>query len=242
MIGGGCYGSYYVRQLCRANRAGAISWERMLVVDRDPSCAAVVRTDLEQHELRSPQPSIVVAEWTDFFRTYLGEWSGNAGSHISDSIVPSPLMPHLLYEWVRDRASDRWPGRSVSTVALTGRPETPWESSAPNGTHYVSFATWTCPVNCIEPEICPHTRAERTWTMPKAMEDYVAAERELGRQIDGPLIFHCTHRAYGVGMIPVNAVIDADIQVAGSAANTLSKFVVATVSHCHGAMNVLSIG
>jgi len=241
VIGGGCYGSYYVRQLGRADRADAISWERLLVVDRDPSCAISLDTELGQQELRSPPPSLVVAEWSDFFRRYLGEWTGEPRSQKSDSIVPSPLMPHLLYEWVRDRASDRWPDRSVSTVALNGKPETPWESSAPDGTHYVSFATWTCPVNCIEPAICPHTRSERTWTMPKAMEDYVVAERGLGRPVEGPLVFHCTHRAYGVGMIPVEAVVDADRYVETAASKAPARFVIATVSHCHGAINVLSV-
>ena len=241
MIGGGCYGSYYVRQLCRAERAEAISWDRLLVVDRNPSCAIALDAEFGQQELRSPPPSLVVAEWTDFFRSYLGEWRNNPDSRETDSIVPSPLMPHLLYEWVRDRASDRWPDRAVSTVALNGKPATPWESSAPDGTHYVSFATWTCPVNCIEPAICPHTRAERTWTMPKAMEDYVVAERALGRPIEGPLVFHCTHRTYGVGMIPVESAVDADLHVANAAGNAPARFVIATVSHCHGAINVLSV-
>ncbi|MEO5902800.1 MAG: hypothetical protein ABIQ55_02190 [Gemmatimonadaceae bacterium] len=242
VIGGGCYGSYYLRQLCRASRADAISWERLLVIDRNPSCAIALDPERERHGLSSPLPLLVVAEWSDFFSTYLREWTLNPDSRESDSIVPSPLMPHLLYEWVRDRASRRWPDRSVSTIALNEKPETPWQSSAPDGTHYVSFATWTCPVNCIEPEICPHTRGERTWTMPKAMEDYVAAERGAGRLIDGPLVFHCTHRAYGVGMIPVTAVVEADIQVAKTASDAPARFVIATVSHCHGAINVLSVG
>src|SRR3954468_6789507 len=38
VVGGGCYGSYYVRQLSRAADAGALSWERLVVVDRDPEC------------------------------------------------------------------------------------------------------------------------------------------------------------------------------------------------------------
>ncbi|HTK46432.1 MAG TPA: hypothetical protein VL328_00460, partial [Gemmatimonadaceae bacterium] len=39
VVGGGCYGSYYVRQLARAARAGAARWERLVVVDRDAACA-----------------------------------------------------------------------------------------------------------------------------------------------------------------------------------------------------------
>ena len=77
--------------------------------------------------------------------------------------------------------------------------------------------------------------------MPKAMEEYVAAEREAGRDIHGPLVFHCTHRTFGVGMIPVSAVIEADRIVAQAAGDGAASFAVATVSHCHGAINVLSV-
>ena len=38
IVGGGCYGSYYLRQLRRAAVAGAIAWKRLVVVDRDPAC------------------------------------------------------------------------------------------------------------------------------------------------------------------------------------------------------------
>lgn len=38
VCGGGCYGGYYVRQLARARTAGAIRFERLVVVDRDPGC------------------------------------------------------------------------------------------------------------------------------------------------------------------------------------------------------------
>ena len=39
IVGGGCYGSYYVRQLGRAQRAGAADWDELIVVDRDPACS-----------------------------------------------------------------------------------------------------------------------------------------------------------------------------------------------------------
>ncbi len=241
VIGGGCYGSYYVRQLGRASSAGVLSWDRVLVVDRNSECLLSSNGELEKSGGASPAPTLITADWLEFFRDYLGSWQRDQNSKPTDSIVPSPLMPHLLYDWVRDRAIDRWPDRSVETVPLGGTPDTPWQSAAPDGTHYASFATWTCPVNCIEPEICPHTRSDRTWTMPKAMEDYVASEMSRGSNISGPLVFHCTHRTFGVGMIPVASVIDADAFIARSADVLPSRFVVATVSHCHGAINVLAV-
>ncbi len=242
VVGGGCYGSYYVRQLCRASRAGAVTWDRVLVVDRNADCMVAAEIALEQPGLTSPHPVVVVSEWTAFFARYLSAWSSSRDSKSSDAIVPSPLMPHLLYEWVRDRAKDRWPGRQVLTRPIQTTLDTQWESAAPDGTRYVSFATWTCPINCIEPDTCPHTRSERTWTMPRAMERLVERSSEGVQKLAGPLVFHCTHRVFGVGMIPVDAVIEADNFVSKVAENGSAEVLVATVSHCHGAANVLSIG
>jgi hypothetical protein len=241
VVGGGCYGSYYVRQLGRANRAGAITWERVLVVDKNPACMVASNGGLSEPGLISANPILVVAEWTPFFREYLSGWAASTERRLTDAIVPSPLMPHLLYEWVRDRARERWPRREVETRPLGETAGTPWEAEARDGTRYVSFATWMCPINCIEPEVCPHTKGERTWTMPVAMQEFVDKSFPGNQKIEGPLVFQCTHRAYGVGMIPVEAVVRADEFIETIAATRPATVLVATVSHCHGAMNVLSV-
>ena len=151
-------------------------------------------------------------------------------------------MPHLLYEWLAARAHARWPGRVVRTVPLDRAPGTPWQRAAPDGTHYVSFAEWMCPVNCVEPAKCPATRGPRDWSMPPAIEAYAAAERAAGSPVAGPVVFHCTHRAYGVGMIDTSAAVAGDAFVSGAASASPARVLVATVSHCHGAVNLLSIG
>jgi len=38
VVGGGCYGSYYVRQLRRARSRGAVTIGELIVVDQDPAC------------------------------------------------------------------------------------------------------------------------------------------------------------------------------------------------------------
>ncbi len=50
VVGGGCYGSYYVRQLGRASRAGALEWERLLVVDKDQRCAVALGEETDTIE------------------------------------------------------------------------------------------------------------------------------------------------------------------------------------------------
>jgi hypothetical protein len=99
-----------------------------------------------------------------------------------------------------------------------------------------------CPINCVEPPLCPEIRGPRTWSLAPAMRAYVAAERARQRDILGPVLLHCTHRVYGVGMIDVRDVQAADAFVAEAGARGPARILVGTVSHCHGALNLLSVG
>jgi hypothetical protein len=241
IVGGGCYGSYYVRQLGRAARASALSAERVLVVDRDPAC----RVAAELQSERESNVEIVVSDWTSFFDSYLGAAAANAGASESerpDAIVPSPLMPHLMYEWIERRARARWPGRAIETRPLDPPSGIPWQKRGADGTQYVSFAEWECPVNCIEPALCPATRGARSWSMPPAIVAATEEARQHGRNLAGPVIFHCQHRAYGVGMFDTRDVVAGDALVQRTAAAGAAEVLVGTVSHCHGALTVLAIG
>lgn len=233
VVGGGCYGGYYVRQLARAERAGAVEWRTIIVVDRDVACAVA---NLASDDV-PPRLRLETAEWSSFFARYLGQAALDPERAAQDAIVPSPLMPHLMADWLSDRARERWPSRTISTEPLERAPDVPWQRAGEDGTHYVSYAEWMCPINCIEPDRCPHTRGERTWSLPPAMAQYVRSEGDEGRPMDGPFIFHCAHRAYGVGMIDVREVLAADRAIAardGSADEI--AFLVGTTSHCHGAL------
>ena len=236
IVGGGCYGSYYLRQLGRAQRAGAADWDELIIVDRDPACAV----SQGPSDALPPRTRLVVAEWHSYFDDYLSAAAGDAERR-RDAIVPSPLMPHLLADWLAARARRRWPDRAVRTEPLLVAPNVPWQRAGEDGTHYVSFAEWMCPINCIEPTRCPHTRGPRTWSLPNALRDYVDAERSRGRALEA-LVFHCTHRTFGVGMIDVADVVDADATIARDGVQGAASFLIGTVSHCHGALRRLAIG
>jgi hypothetical protein len=235
VVGGGCYGSYYVRQLGRARVATALDWSRLIVVDRDPLCRVAT-------EPRDATFEVVIQPWAEFFAGYLAAAATHPDASIADAIVPSPLMPHLLFDWLVVRARERYPDRRVEVRPLRTPPAVPWQRPSPNGeTHYVSFAEWMCPINCIEPQRCPKTRGARDWTMPAALHEHVVAERAAGHFLEGPIVFHCVHRAYGVGMIDVKDVVAADAQLTSIEDGRRADFLVGTVSHCHGALGVVSI-
>jgi hypothetical protein len=236
IVGGGCYGSFYAGQLERARARGRAVYRRLLIVDRNPTCQ--VARELGEDDTRQ----LVTREWGDFFDAYLGSVSTPMPDSSPDAIVPSPLMPHLMYEWLVRRARDRWPGRLIETRPVSVGPGTPYDASAPDGTRYVSFADWTCPTHCIEPAICPVIRAPRTWEMADAME---ALTRRLAgaHPTAGPVLFICEHRVFGVGMFDVSAVLagNAQVAVAGEQQSPVDVLV-GTVSSCHGAVNLLHLG
>lgn len=250
VVGGGCYGAYYVRQLGRASRAGALRWRRLVVVDRDSECrvAAIVagapRAGDEEWPAGavSPAPELVVAEWRAWFGDFLARAAGAPAASERDAVVPSPLMPHLMFDWVLERARARWPERSVEHLPLDRVPSTPWARAGRDGTMYVSFATWECPINCVEPARCPHTRGPRDWSLPVALRREADDWRSAGSGVAGPYVFAVTHRAYGVGMLDVRDVVAADRALRETGERGTAEVLVATTSHCHGAIGRIRIG
>jgi hypothetical protein len=206
------------------------------VVDRDHQCRFV--TEIGEDETRH----LVVQEWSTFFDEYLAEVEPPPAGDPGDTIVPSPLMPHLMYQWLVRRAQRRWPDRSIETRAVGRGPGTPYDVAAPDGTRYVSYADWTCPTHCIEPAICPVIRAPRTWEMSDALER-LTHTLDSSHPTAGPIVFRCEHRVFGVGMFDVMAVLEGDAAVAraGGTASAVDVLV-GTVSSCHGAVNLLHLG
>ena len=232
IVGGGCYGSWYLRQLRRARLAGAARWDELIVVDRSADC--MVSRDDMTHDFE-----LAVTDWSRFLDAFLDRTHDDVDT--GDAIVPSPLMPHLLYDWLLRRARARWPLRKVAVGPAGEVSGVRWQRAADDGGRYVSFADWMCPINCIEPARCPHTGEARDWTMPATVASHVEQSRGSPGELSAGVSFHCTHRVFGVGMIDVRDVLLADRLVAERAAKGASRILVGTVSHCHGALGVLEI-
>ena len=182
----------------------------------------------------------IASDWAAFFARWFVEAIEMAGLdaiHVPrDAVVPSPLMPHLLADWVASRLVVHRAGAVVTRVPLSSTPETPWQRSAPDLAHYASFATWMCPINCIEPPRCPETRGPRDWTMPAAVRVAAGEAASAGAPYDVIALFHTTHRVYGVGMFDVAAARATDLAIAAAHDHVRLRVLVASVSHCHGAL------
>jgi hypothetical protein len=233
IVGGGCYGTFYARQLDQARAKGKATYRSVVVVDRDPACKMVGELG------EAPDRRLVVSDWDPFFDQYL---SGTAEPGEDDVIVPSPFMPHLMFQWLVRRARIRWPGRRIEIRALDQGPGTPYDRSAVDGTRYVSFADWLCPTHCIEPSLCPVIRAPRTWEMSEAIIG-LRSRLNLRRSTAGPVLFVVRHLVFAVGTFSTRSVLAGDAEVAAAGAGgTPVDVLVGTLSACHGAVNLLHLG
>jgi hypothetical protein len=205
------------------------------VVDHNPDCQA-------KRELGdAPDRTFVAAEWRTFFDQFLAV--GPSGRPADDQIVPSPHMPHLMFEWVLRRAQQRWPSRAVSVTPVPGDLPTPYDRPGTSGTtRYVSWADWICPTHCIEPALCPAIGAERTWEMSDTVTALAEQLRASGRSVRGPALFICKHQVFGVGMFSADSVREGDRVVAEAGAERAAEVLVGTISSCHGALNLIQVG
>lgn len=233
MVGGGCYGTFYASQLAKAKARGKTDYRTVIVVDQNPDCQAV--RELGEADDRR----VVVSDWADFFDGFLTVRSSDAPTE--DQIVPSPHMPHLMFEWVLRRARARWPNRAVSVEPVPGEFPTPYDRPGADHTRYVSFADWICPTHCIEPALCPAIGAPRTWEMSDSVRDLADRLRADGRAVQGPALFVCKHQVFGVGMFSADAVRAGDRLVEDAVSGAEAEVLVGTISSCHGALNLLRI-
>jgi len=256
VVGGGCYGTFYATQLAKAKERGKAELRSVIIVDRDDGCRA--RRELPP----TPDRVFVTAEWGVFFDEFLGSprysgeggkgGGGGGGGGAGDYIVPSPHMPHLMFEWVRRRAVARWPRRAIAVDPVPGKLDLPYDRVGSDGTRFVSFAGWICPTHCIEPAVCPAIGSARTWEMASAISALAEQLRRSGQRVFGPALFICRHHVFGVGTFAVDAVLEGDQIVAnagagrgrgeGGAHAEPRSVLVGTISSCHGAVNLLRIG
>jgi hypothetical protein len=79
--------------------------------------------------------------------------------------------------------------------------------------------------------------------MADAVRALVERLRAGGRAVAGPALFVCKHHVFGVGTFAVDAVLGGDRLVAeAGASGAEASVLVGTISSCHGALNLLSIG
>lgn len=226
VIGGGADGVYYVRQLRRAAAAGRLRSPRVIVVDRKPDCAVAALP-----RAGDPALELAVADWDTWLVDELDALP--PGAHL----VPWHWAPHLLRHFLATHVG-RAGGRAARVGGLPAV-GTPYDRETREGDRALSYATWTCPPTCIEPALCPHTRGPKDWSLAGRL----ATPADGSLEPDGALVFPCLHLIWGVGTIPVAAILAARDRVLARLRERPEPALwrVGTASHCHGLLAGLEV-
>ena len=229
IFGGGCYGSFYARQLIRAADAG-IDVGEIIVVDHNE--------DPPAKSLSSPLLRFVAADWDSFCDSYFGALDEDN----PDQIVPPPFTPHLALRWLLRRLPDDRPDLKWGLEPLRRMPGTPYQHQSEGGPLTLSHADWICPVHCVEPATCPVTRGHRYWDLANTVRLWAGALEGGGQEVAQVHLFQCLHYTHGVGTYPAAQVAAARRAMAAvrSEPGTPARFLVGTVSRCHGAIHLLT--
>lgn len=229
VVGGGCFGSQYVRWLLRARSLGMVAFEKIFAIDRDPACR------LAEHGPADPALQLVTADWVEYFGDLLLRSEPEADFQ-KDHWVPSPLSPHILFLGFLRAAARLDAALRFNEVPFWAETPTPVKIPLASGAMAVSFAEWQCPVNCIEPGTCPAIQAPRTWDMKPALTDYFQGHPEAG----SAHVLQCRHWVHGVGTIPLAEILEA-FQRLKKDLKMASRVTVATVSACHGLIGTTQV-
>jgi hypothetical protein len=221
VIGGGAVGATTVRQLLRARRASRLWTEAIVVVDRDPLCAVA--------RARPEAPvRVETADWSAWLDAGLERLGPE------DHLVPYHWAPHLLLTWLRREAARA--GAVVEDGPSLPSRGLPYDAPTAGGDRALSYASWPCPPLCIEPRLCPHTRGPRDWSLA---EDLLRVPP--GAPFSEAVVFRCLHLVYGVGTVPVSAILEARDRVLAGLEHGPRAWLIATSSHCHALARVMHV-
>lgn len=213
-IGGPPLHAGYVTRLFKAEKAGKITFDHIVIIDRDPNCAAA--------PLVGERVRLAPVSWDEWLAAHLS--SCGEGDHL----VPYHWAPHVLLDWLSNDV-----GRAGFSLVRTphqsdppARPPVLRDTKA--GDLAMSYAEWLCPPACIEPALCPHTRGEKWWSLATEL-----------KEADRSFAFPCMHLAYGVGTIPLSAIFGVRDKIHRLASDLAAKgdpyeeIWIGTASHCH---------
>lgn len=189
-------------------------------MDRDAGCEAA--------HIRDPRVRFVAGEWSDWLDGHLSELGAD------DHFVPYHWAPHLLSDWLV-RQVRRGGGRATRRGEVPSH-GVPVERPTAEGDRALSYATWICPPTCIEPALCPHTRGPKDWSLAADLESPSPGDPFAGR-----IVFRCLHLVWGVGTIPLSAILAARDSILGGMPLGVRRYLVATSSHCHALGTVLEV-
>ena len=226
ILGGHKLSYSYYEKITQASDDGTLSFAHCQLIDADPDCYA---SDLVTHD------SLIQKTNSEFILDYLKN-----DQNPQDILIPDHTAKHVMLQVYLDLAKKEFPDLNTAPAAIPLSLNTPFmHPSDDKSILAVSYATWTCPADCAEPAICPHTESERSWdfnkTFAEIADEIKSNKTALYRFACEPFLAEICH-------LPFKDIFSQTQSFIKSVkASTIQKVIVATHSHCHGILGSFSI-
>lgn len=221
VLGGHALATSYALTLETGRQNGFIAFDKLFCVTDDSRAKAI--SALGRDQIIPEAPARFVLDYA----------SDPLRQNPRDTLVPDHTAKHVMLEVFMQRTRERRPDLNCSLAPFESDFTTPFLYKGENGALWaLSHATWACPPDCDEPEICPHIQAKRDWnffeSLPELFKTLPDAEYAKYR-------FGCLPLFKEISQIPLPQITEAlrDFD-ARLAADSPCKVIVATHSHCHG--------
>lgn len=234
IAGGGKFGTRSLRKLHIAHKRKGYHVESILVVDRDPGCRAA------KYIARVPVARLEVSDLMEFGETVWrrrSEWEGATW-------VPAPIAPHLVSDWIKARVERECGVKMLPVVSPWKQISLPFVRSMNDGRVLLSHAPGICPLSCTEPANCAITGGPRWWEMKDTISGLVASLPRYEAPTHAAVLYgehHYANDGYGVGGIPMARIYREADAICALAREGAGRIAVATISSCHGVVNLFEI-
>lgn len=217
ILGGHQLSYSYYDKITKAKLEGKLQFENCYLIDPNPNCHA---------SSLNPDPlPLIPKEYANFIIDYLDD---PKNYHPSDVLIPDHTAKHVMLQVFLKLVEKKFPQHKAELSPFESDFAPPFLHKSDNNAIWaISYATWTCPPDCDEPEICPHIEDTRTWDFNKSLE-------ELLRDTNA-YRFPCQILYAEIAQIPFPKIIAEISSFMHKMQNDPpKKVIVATHSHCHG--------
>lgn len=165
---------------------------------------------------------------------FLLDYAKEKSSHDPQNIfIPDHTAKHVMLSVFLERAKELFPDKKIALSPFEAEFHPPFvHKSDGDALWAISHATWTCPPDCDEPEICPHIRDKRDWDFFVSLKNLLDKKENKDTLV---LRYGCEPLYQHISFLPLEKVVE-DLKIFEEKVKQKNDLtvIVATHSRCHG--------
>lgn len=231
------------KKLLQAQKDGHLEFKNIYLIDPDKNCYFSTEFAPSLPHSHAPSP-LITKTYPQFILNYV---EGQNNYNEKDILIPDHTAKHVFLQVYLQIVKQKFPKLTTELSPFKSDFKPPFIHKSENDAIWaISYATWICPPDCDEPEICPHIEDTRTWDFNESLGKLFdqILNQESTRRLSTQSIhrFPCTQLYAEIAQIPFPKIIKEISEFIYKLQNDPpQKVIVATHSHCHGILGQFEI-